>query len=140
MDDHNDAEVARISELLKTAIRMSGASNREIERRLGLSGGYLSRLFSGGIELKVKHILDISEVIQLDPGEFLQIVFPPHRELRSPTGKKLLDLVTRIQGVEAPAPSQPQPQAQPQINSQQIEEMIRGAIRKVFAELGRQAG
>lgn len=133
MENQSDAEVARISELLKMAIRMSGASNREIERRLGLSGGYLSRLFSGGIELKVKHILDISDVIQLDPGEFLQIAFPPHREIRSPTGKKLLDLVTRIQNVDAPSPARPQPQ----VDSQQIEEMIRSAVRKVFADLGR---
>jgi transcriptional regulator with XRE-family HTH domain len=133
MDDHNDAEVARISELLKTAIRMAGVSNREIERRLGLSGGYLSRLFSGGIELKVKHILDISEVIDLDAGEFFQIVFPPHKDIRSPTARKLLDLVSRIQGVE----TAPAPQLQPQVDQRQIEEMIRGAIRKVFAELGR---
>ncbi len=131
--DASDAEVARIAELLKMAIRMSGASNREIERRLGLSGGYLSRLFAGGIELKVKHILDISDVIQLDPGEFLQIAFPPHREIRSPTGKKLLDLVTRIQSVEAPGARGLQ---QPQIDTQQIEDMIRNAVRKVFAELG----
>ena len=132
MSDKNDAEVVRITELLKTAIRMSGASNREVERRLGLSAGYLSRLFAGGIELKVKHVLDISDVIQLDPGEFFQLVFPGHRELTSPTGKKLLDLVSRIQGQEPPQPAAP-------LTSQQIEDLIRGALRKVFAELGRPA-
>ncbi len=134
MDDHNDAEIARIAELLKTAIRLSGASNREVERRLGLSAGYLSRLFSGGIELKVKHVLDIGEVIELDAGEFFQLVFPRSRkELSSPTGKKLLDLVSRIQGNEPPQPGGP-------ITTEQIEAMIRGAIREVFADLGRKTG
>lgn len=136
MSERNEAEVARVAELLKTAIRMSGASNREIERRLGLSAGYLSRLFSGGIELKVKHVLDISEVIQLDAGEFFALVFPRHRDVASPTGRKLLDLVSRIQGVEPPKSSgEPSP-----VSSKQLEEMIRGALRQVFSELGQKTG
>ena len=137
MDDHNDPEVARIAELLKTAIRMSGASNREIERRLNLSAGYLSRLFSGGIELKVKHILDISEVIELDPGEFFQLAFPrAKRELQSPTGRKLLDIIARIQGYETPAAPKPVGT----LDSETLEEMIRGAIRQVFSDLGKKTG
>ena len=136
MQDLNEAEVVRISELLKTAIRLAGTDNRKVERRLGLCGGYLNRLFSGGIELKINHVLKISAAIDLDPGEFLQIAFPPRKDLRSPTGRKLLDLVSRIQAIE-PAPAAPAPAPSPAVSSQQIEEMIGSAVGKVFAELGR---
>jgi hypothetical protein len=133
MDDHNDPEVRRMSALLKTAIQLSGASNRDVERRLGLSAGYLSRLFSGGIEFKVKHVLDVSEVIELDPAEFFHLALPGGWELTSPTGRRLLDLVSRIRGA-APRTQSPDP---PTIDPQQLQDLMRGAVRELFAELGR---
>ncbi|HEX6864802.1 MAG TPA: helix-turn-helix transcriptional regulator, partial [Thermoanaerobaculia bacterium] len=71
-----DQEVARLRELLRNAIRLSGVTNRKIERHLGMSQGSLSRLLAGGIELKVKHILEIVEILGLPPGQFFRIAYP----------------------------------------------------------------
>ena len=44
-------EVDRLLNVLRTSIRLLGLTNREIERRLGLTPSYVSRIFSGTIEL-----------------------------------------------------------------------------------------
>ncbi len=58
-------------------------TNRDVERKLGLSGSYLSRLFSGLVDLKVDHIVSISRAVGLEPEEMFQFAFPKRK--RSPT-------------------------------------------------------
>ena len=69
-------EIQRLIQMLRVAMRILDVSNRDIEKKLGLSYGYLSRLFSGAIELKVEHILQIVEVLGLTPAEFFQLAYP----------------------------------------------------------------
>jgi hypothetical protein len=71
------AEVARISAALRTAIQLSGVSNRHIERSLHLSTGYLTRILNGEVELRFRLVLSICEVIGLPPGNFFAALFPP---------------------------------------------------------------
>jgi cyanate lyase len=71
-------EIHRLIEVLRVAMRLLDVSNRDIEKKLGLSYGYLSRLFAGTIELKVEHGLQIVEVLGLTPAEFFHIAYPPH--------------------------------------------------------------
>ncbi len=69
-------EVQRLIQVLRVAMRILDVSNRDVEKRLGLSYGYLSRLFSGAIELKVEHILQILDVLGLTPAEYFQLAYP----------------------------------------------------------------
>lgn len=69
-------EIQRLIQLLRLAMRILDVSNRDVEKQLGLSYGYLSRLFSGAIELKVEHILQILEVLGLAPAEFFHLAYP----------------------------------------------------------------
>ncbi|MES1244207.1 MAG: helix-turn-helix transcriptional regulator [Acidobacteriota bacterium] len=66
--------------MLKTAMKVLGFTNRDVERKLGLSGSYLSRLFSGMIDLKVDHVVAISRVVGMEPEEMFQIAFPRKRK------------------------------------------------------------
>ena len=68
----NEDEVVRLTNLLSAAVKFSNVTQREVERKLGLSSGSLSRLFSGGIELKIKHVLDVCEVIGFPPSRFFR--------------------------------------------------------------------
>lgn len=70
------AEVRRLRAMLKTAMKVLGYTNRDVERKLGLSGSYLSRLFSGMIDLKVDHVVAIAQVVGLEPDEMFQLAFP----------------------------------------------------------------
>ena len=70
-------EIARIAAALRTAIRLSGISHRQVERELGLSTGYLTRILAGQVELRVRHVLDVCRVIGLPPDRFFGALFPP---------------------------------------------------------------
>jgi transcriptional regulator with XRE-family HTH domain len=62
--------------LLRTLARILGITNREIEKKLGLSLSYLSRLYSGGVELKAEHLVQIPRAMGLEPAEFLPSGLP----------------------------------------------------------------
>src|SRR5690349_132437 len=73
-------EVDRLMNVLRTSIRLLGLPNREIERRLGLTPSYVSRLFAGTIELKVEHVVAIVRAIGLQPWEFFELAYPRRSE------------------------------------------------------------
>jgi transcriptional regulator with XRE-family HTH domain len=86
---HSNPEVRRILETLKSAIRLLGYSVRDIERTLGYSFGYLSRVFAGSIELKMEHILDIAKALEMAPEELLAFVYPTLKDPASPAAYEL---------------------------------------------------
>jgi transcriptional regulator with XRE-family HTH domain len=81
MADLTEEEIVRVAGALKTAVRLSGVSQRRIERDMGLCPGYLSRIFGGKVELRVRHILGVCQAIQLPADSFFQAVFPRRKEL-----------------------------------------------------------
>lgn len=70
------AEVARVTAALRTAIRLSGVSHRQIERELHLSTGYLTRILAGQVELRVRLVFSICRVIGVPAGNFFAALFP----------------------------------------------------------------
>jgi transcriptional regulator with XRE-family HTH domain len=71
MSARDDAR--QYARLLRQVVELSGISEREVERRLELGGGTLSRIFSGRIELKLSHLLAILEVLEMKPERFFQL-------------------------------------------------------------------
>ncbi len=76
MNDASREEVERIRAALRTAIRLSGVSSRQIERELGMSTGYLTRILAGHVELRLAHVLSVCGVIALPAGHFFAALFP----------------------------------------------------------------
>jgi transcriptional regulator with XRE-family HTH domain len=70
-------EVARVAQALRSAIRLSGVSSRQIERELGMSAGYLSRILAGQVELRVAVVLAVCEIVRVPAGNFFAALFPP---------------------------------------------------------------
>lgn len=62
---------------LEDSIHSSRLSLREIERRLGVSQGYLNSLFKGRIQLKVAHVYDIARVLGVEPLSLFLEATPP---------------------------------------------------------------
>lgn len=132
----SEEEVARITALLRDAIKLSKVSNREVERQLELSSGYLSRLFAGVMELRVQHVLDICTVIDFPPGEFFRAVYPP-REGDDPHGSKLRQALERLH----PSPELEQSRAQPATPAEpdrpteaDVERLLMSALRKLLTQ------
>ena len=91
------AEVRRLRTMLKTAMKVLGFTNRDVERKLGLSGSYLSRLFSGMIDLKVDHVVAISRVIGVEPEEIFQLAFPRKKKTPSAGAQRLRETLEEYQ-------------------------------------------
>jgi transcriptional regulator with XRE-family HTH domain len=69
-------EVARVAQALRSAIRLSGVSSRQIERELGMSTGYLTRILTGQVELRVGVVLAVCEIVRVPAGDFFAALFP----------------------------------------------------------------
>lgn len=136
----SNEEVIRLTNLLAAAIKFSNVTQREVERKLGLSSGSLSRLFSGGIELKVKHILDICGVIGFPPERFFQAAYPARKDSGGkPEDLRLQRLLEQLYPAPEggyPAAEAEQPQMPPGPSQAEIEKMVMSAMAKFFSGLG----
>lgn len=125
--------------MLSAAVKFSNITQREVERKLGLSSGSLSRLFSGGIELKVKHILDICEVIGFSPSRFFHAAYP-QREEESGEAWRLQRLLEQLHPAQGAGAMEPEPEVQPAAagpSQAEIEKMVLTALGKFFSEMGK---
>lgn len=120
-------EIQRLLHVLRVAMRILDVSNRDVEKRLGLSYGYLSRLFANTIELKVEHILQITEVLGLTPAEFFQLAYP--RKTSPPS-----DAATRMRAIlEGIGPFQPEERPpSSEASSEELEKMVSKVVRKLL--------
>lgn len=70
-------ESNRVLSLLEEKIRNARVSLREIERRLGVSQGYLNSIFKGRIQLRVSHVYSIAQVLGVEPVSLFFGATPP---------------------------------------------------------------
>jgi transcriptional regulator with XRE-family HTH domain len=103
METTNRQESDRVIGKLKVAIRLLGHTNREIERRLGYTPSYLTRLFSGQIELRFEHVVDIARAMGLTADEFFAFAYPPRREQPSEAFQQLNALLDELRPAPPPA-------------------------------------
>lgn len=140
-------EVARMLAVLRDAIRLARFTNREVERRLGWSSGYLSRLFAGLMELRVEHVLSVCSIIGFPPGEFFRAVYPL-AEGDELEGTKLRQALERL---HPPPDFEPRPAAVPaavsapaaradQPSEDEIQRMLLSALRKLLRDGGQVGG
>jgi transcriptional regulator with XRE-family HTH domain len=120
-------QTAQLIKVLKTSISTLGLSLREVERRLKLSRGYLTRLFGGEMDLKVDHVTEIAEVIGVEPEELFRLAFPPSPKVPTAEVARLREAL----GVSAPPP--PQPADKPSDLERILEQMVNQALEKAFA-------
>lgn len=130
-------EIKRLLNVLRTAMKILDITNREIEKKLGLSYGYLSRLFAGAIELKIEHILDICAAIGLRPAEFFHLAYPRVPLPGTAAAVKLRDV---LQGFQPQSGNGEDPDAEaalPSLSHEEIEQMMLASLRKLLADLGK---
>lgn len=99
----SDNEVSRVTRMLKAAVRFAGVSHRRIERDMGLSTGYLSRILGGKVELRVQHVLGICRSIGLPVAAFLEAAYP-RREFDPETARLVAALQELLPAEEEAAP------------------------------------
>lgn len=126
-------ETQHVLDVLKHAIRAAGLKNRDVERELGWSGSYLSRLFAGTIELRFEHILKIAGAAGLAPAEIVHALYPVPRDPPSETLQRLRELVRHLKPPPPPSPAW-SPEVAEAFESQ-LEETLREVFRRVRLDL-----
>ncbi len=76
MSDRFDEQVTQLTKLLSMVARTVGKPRQHLEWELGLSPGYLSKILNGNVELRVKHVLMITEALGMTPADFFRLANP----------------------------------------------------------------
>ena len=131
-------EVAYVLARLKLAIQALGFSLRTIEKRLQTGDGYLSRVFTGLIELKMEHIIGIARALEMAPEELMAFVYPIRKDPISPAAYELWQ---RVGGLPPVAPSlAPRQAAEGGVTETDAERLLRQALGRVFGDLASTLG
>lgn len=124
-----DAEVQRLINILRTAMRILGVTNREVERRIGMSPSYLTRVFSGGIELKAEHLIEIPKALGLEPAEFFHLAYPKRIVPSSKASAQLRDALRDLQ----PPPEERRDEL---LSDEKMEKLLLSTLRKLMGREG----
>ena len=123
---------------MRTLMRILGFRNADIERKLGWSVSYLSRLYSGGIELRFEHIVDIAGALGLRPEEVFRFAYPDMGEEPSDAAKQVRTATANLGGVRLPAapppaqaPATPPP---PPLSEADVERIVAKTLRRFLSD------
>jgi len=122
-------ETQRLLHVLRVSMRILDVSNRDIEKALGLSYGYLSRLFAGSIELKVEHIFQILGVLGLTPAEYFHYAYP---RKPSPPSEAFTRMRSILDGFGPITPEEPPPSGG--FSPDEMEKLVSKALQKLLRD------
>lgn len=124
---------AQVVQTLRKAIRALGFTTGQVERKLEMSPGYLSRMFAGKIELKLRHVEEIANVLGLEPAELLSMSFPlePGRRL-SPAARRVREALG-LEPAELQAPPREPAEDDDRGSDTEMEHMMLRTLRRLVA-------
>lgn len=119
---------------MKTLMRILGFRNADVERKLGWSVSYLSRLYSGGIELRFEHIVDIAGALGLRPEEVFRFAYPEMGEEPSESAKSVRKATANLGGIRLPASPPPQEAPPPALSEADVERIVAKTLRRFLSD------
>ncbi|HYU32132.1 MAG TPA: helix-turn-helix transcriptional regulator [Thermoanaerobaculia bacterium] len=128
-----EPETAHMIQTLRTVMRVLGFRNADLERKLGLSTSYLSRLFSGGIELRFEHIVTLAEAMGVRPAEIFRFAYPETGEPPSEAAQRLRLSTGGFQPPVHPPESRPLSVTPP--SEADLERLMARTLRRFFGEM-----
>jgi transcriptional regulator with XRE-family HTH domain len=85
-----DKDLPQLRQVLREAVQASRMPIREMERRLGIGHGALYRMLDGELDLRVRHLLALADLLEVPPTDFLALGCP---EAESRASKRLADWI-----------------------------------------------
>lgn len=122
-------EVRQAARLLESLIQAAGMPESELERRLDVAPGYVGRVLSGEIELKLRHILAILRALEIEPSLYFESLYPA----QAPAGTiRMEDLQQRLERLGLGKPTEA-----PQVVVDDLERLVQGAVQAALGRKGR---
>lgn len=146
MTDDKD-EVTRLLNVLRTLLRMLGISNREVERRSGLSAVTVTRVFNGQVEAKIEHLLAMARAAGLGYGELFYFAYPERFDPKtaSPAAQTIVSMLEGLHPSQSrlgPPPSYEPPVSRKKEKGKAEKEAVPAdleeVVRRVMEEIQRQ--
>ena len=123
-------------QFLRRLIQAQGITLQDLDKRLGFTRGYVSRLLHGETRLTYQHILEILEAIDIDPSIYFSTLHPQRQHRREPEAlriEELRELVSQLHRI-LPAAEESIPALAPPASEEDVEARIQDAVREVLAE------
>lgn len=121
IEEQVETELRRLVGVLEELMLSSRRSQRDVERELDLGNGYLSHLFKGRRELKVKHILMLGKVLGFDLLSFAERAY--RRRGRTPEWA--------LQQMESGTWEPRGPGPLPPLDEERIRQLVRDEVRRL---------
>jgi hypothetical protein len=66
-----ESDLRELTAVMRRAAQASRARKHDLEAAMGVSHGRMEDLWSGTLELKVRHLVGLAELLEVPPAEFL---------------------------------------------------------------------
>ena len=116
-------DVDQLARHLRLWIQSRRMTLQAVEQELGMGVGYLGQLLRGNLDLKVKHVLAVLEIIGVEPSEFFSSLYPPRAPYGSPPGPPRPD----IGGFPERRPGE----VMPGVSEAQLDHLLQQALRRM---------
>lgn len=121
----HEKDLAEFRHVLRELVRMARMPVRDLERTLGIGNGKLEHLLNGELEIRLRHVLALADVLGVSPGDLLTAgCADATRRARQRVSDWLPHLAPKPEGAPLPA------------TREELAEMIRGLLREELS-LGR---
>jgi transcriptional regulator with XRE-family HTH domain len=137
--ERDEKEVKRLLELVRTLMRLLGYRNRDVERKMGVSPSYLTRVFRGDVEIRLDLVLLMVKAIGLEYADFFALAYPEGTTPQSEAAKEIEFLLeglrpARRRASAAEEPPRQETRAKVVAHDEETADWFRGIVREVLDE------
>ncbi len=124
-----EQDLKQLRQVLREAVRATRMSTRDLERRLGIGNGNLGRMLDGRLDLRVRHLLALADLLDVPPGDLLELGCP---DAVSRAKHRLGDWI----GKRSSPPAEPTAAS---LSLDQLNELIRNAVQQALEQQSAEA-
>ena len=122
----HEKDLAEFRHTLRELVRLQRMPVRDLETALAIGHGGLERLLNGELEIRLRHVLALADVLGVSPGDLLtEGCAEATRRARRRVSDWLPHLAPKPEGAPLPA------------NREEMAEMIREILRQELGSSGR---